>query len=140
MIQYSINNKVEYTNNYEYRLCLRDLFNMDKKIYEDKIKNIEKHNQENLDDISKDEISYDENAASLMMEYIFNSTKDIIEYQELYKNAALKMFSEDLTIGQSVLMSYDYLYLYHLCLVDFFKNGFNKDFHYFIKLSELLSN
>jgi len=139
MIQYSIDIKVEYTNNYEYRLCLRDLFNMDKKVYEDKIKNIEKHNQENLDDISKDEISYDDNAASLMMEYIFNSTKDIIEYKELYKNAALKMFSEDLTIGQSVLMSYDYLHLYHLCLVDFFKNGFNKDFYYFIKLSELLS-
>jgi hypothetical protein len=139
MIQYSIDIKVEYTNNYEYRLCLRDLFNMDKKVYEDKIKNIEKHNQENLDDISKDEISYDDNAASLMMEYIFNSTKDIIEYQELYKNAALKMFSEDLTIGQSILMSYDYLHLYHLCLVDFFKNGFNKDFYYFIKLSELLS-
>jgi DNA-binding beta-propeller fold protein YncE len=41
MIQYSIDIKVEYTNNYEYRLCLRDLFNIDKKVYEDKIKNID---------------------------------------------------------------------------------------------------
>ena len=138
-MEYPLNIKIEYTNTSEYRECLRNLFKMNKNSFQEKINNIENHNKEKLDDITKDEISYDNDAAILMMEYTFNKTKNIDEFKKLYKMAALRMFSEDLTIGQAVLFSYDYLYYYHYCLVEIFNNRFHKDFELYKNLIKLLS-
>ena len=138
-MEYPLNIKIEYTNTSEYRECLRNLFKMNKNGFQEKISKIENHNKEKLDDITKDELSYDNNAAILMMEYTFELTKDIYEFKQLYKMAALKMFSEDLTIGQAVLFSYDYLYYYNACLVEFFKNRFHKDFELYKNLVKILS-
>jgi hypothetical protein len=138
-MEYPLDIKIEYTNTSEYRECLRNLFKMNKNKFQEKINDIENHNKEKLDDITKDEISYDNNAVILMMEYTFNKTKNIDEFKELYKLAALRMFSEDLTIGQAVLFSYDYLYYYHYCLVEIFNNRFHKDFELYKKLVKLLS-
>ena len=138
-MEYPLNIKIEYTNTSEYRECLRNLFKMNKNSFQEKINNIENHNKEKLDDITKDEISYDNDAAILMMEYTFNKKKNINEFKKLYKMAALRMFSEDLTIGQAVLFSYDYLYYYHYCLVEIFNNRFHKDFELYKKLFKLLS-
>jgi hypothetical protein len=53
--------------------------------------------------------------------------------------AALRMFSEDIDIGLAVLFSYDYMQLFHLCLVEFFYDRFNKDFEPYRELVKLLS-
>ena len=103
------------------------------------IKEIENHNKEKLDDITKDEFSYDNDAAAIMMGFTYEHTINIPEFQELYKKAALRMFSEDLTIGQAVLFSYDYLYYYHYCLVEFFNNRFNPNFELYKNLLKILS-
>ena len=138
-MEYPLDIKIEYTNTSKYRECLRNLFKMNKNKFQEKINDIENHNKEKLDDITKDEISYDNDAAILMMEYTFNKTKNIDEFKKIYKMAALRMFSEDLTIGQAVLFSYDYLYYYHYCLVEIFNNRFHKDFELYKKLVKLLS-
>jgi len=138
MIQYPVELKIEYTNTSEYRECLRKLFKMNKD-FKEEIKEIENHNQEKLDDITKDEFSYDNDAAAIMMEFTYKHTINIPEFKELYKKAALRMFSEDLTIGQAVLFSYDYLYYYHSCLVEIFNNRFNKKFKLYENLVKILS-
>jgi len=127
MIEYPTNIVIEYTNTTEYRKCIRKLFNMDKENYEDKIKKIENHNDEILDDETRDEISYDDDSSKMMLEYLFQKTQHIEEFSELYKKAAARMFSVDETIGQAILFSYDYLCNYHYCLVDFFNGVFSKN-------------
>jgi hypothetical protein len=127
MIEYPTNIIIEYTNTSEYRKCIRKLFNMNKENYEDKIRKIENHNDEILDDETRDEISYDDDSSKMMLEYLFKKTQHIEEFSELYKKAAARMFSIDETIGQAILFSYDYLYNYHCCLVDFFNGVFNKN-------------
>ena len=54
MIEYPTNIIIEYTNTTEYRKCIRKLFNMNQKNYENKINEIEKHNDEILDDETRD--------------------------------------------------------------------------------------
>ena len=101
---------------------------MNNDIISSKISEIENHNNETLDDITRDEISYDEKAASIMLEYIYNETIHIPEFKLLYEKAAAIMFSTDDTIGQAVLFSYDYFSCYHACLVEFFSQRFSTDF------------
>lgn len=139
MIEYPIDIKIEYSNTTEYRECLRKLFKMNKDGFQEKIEEIENHNQEKMDDITKDEFIYDNDAAIIMMEFVFEKTKNIPEFCELYKKAAGKMISEDFTIGQAILFSYDYLYYYHLCLKEFFYGNFNNNFIFYRELVKLLS-
>jgi hypothetical protein len=72
-----------------------------------------------LDDETKDELEYDEVAATDKMDLIEAITRRNTAFQLLYKLAASRMFSEDVGIGMAVLMSYDYFALFHSCLQDF---------------------
>jgi len=110
--------EIIYNDNKSYRQFLRGFFEMNSKNYEDKINSIKCH--EYLDEETEDEISYDETAASLTMDKIYDKTKDCKLFQKLYKIGASKMLSEDESIGQAVLFSYDYLKDFYLCLVDFY--------------------
>jgi len=114
---------IDYVDNKGYRQFLRGFFEMNSKNYKDTIESI--RSREYLDEETEDEISYDEEAASKTMDKIYEKTKDNILFKNLYKIGASKMLSEDETIGQAVLFSYDYLKDFYLCLVDFYYEGEN---------------
>ena len=137
-MHYRVETPVEYNNTEQYRQCIRALFEMDQTVYEQRIKDIENHNQEVLDDITRDEMSYDDAAAIQVMDYVYFCTKDVVEFKELYYKAALRMFSEDPNIGIAVLFSYDYLQLFHLCLVEFFSEKFIVSFEPYRELVKRL--
>jgi hypothetical protein len=115
-----------YEDNKRYRQCLRELFLMNPEKYSEKIDLIK--STEELDEETEDEISYDSEAAEKIMDEIYLKTKDNDLLNEIYSNAAARMFSIDKTIGLAVLMSYDYLSFFILCLVDYLKapGEFNK--------------
>ena len=112
-----VSNHYKYTNNAEYRQCLRNFFQMNTNNYPDTIEKIP-----DLDDETRDEISYDEIAACAKMDYILAVTKDITYFNNLYDLAAAQMFSTDREIGLAVLLSYDYFYLFYECFADFLQN------------------
>jgi hypothetical protein len=119
-MQYNVNYNVEYTNNFEYRKCIREVFNMDtvsegKHPYWSKM-------DEDIDEETKDELIYDSDAMFQGLDYIYGKTQHNPLFQELYEIAAAKMISIDPNIGLAVIFSYDYFSLFHLCLADFFKN------------------
>jgi hypothetical protein len=76
---------------------------------------------EPLDEETLDELDYDEEASTLAMDFIYSKTTDNVLFRELYTVAATRMFSTDLETGMTILFSYDYLLLFHKCLVCFFK-------------------
>lgn len=127
-MRYRAETPVNYSNTHEYRRCLRTLFEMDQSIYEQCIRDIEGHNQETMDDESRDEMAYDDLAASHMMDYVYGCTKDVPEFMKLYVSGASRMFSEDPNIGIAIMFSYDYFLLYHPCLVKFYSGEFTADF------------
>ena len=138
-INYPVQLKVEYNTTEQYRECIRKVFEMDYSKMSEKIAEIENHNQEMLDDITHDEALYDEDAAKIMLEYVYEETVYIPEFKILYEKAAARMFSTDETIGQAILCSYDYFYYYHACLVEFFLQRFSTDFDKYKELLRLLS-
>ena len=138
-MRYRVETPINYTNTAQYRQCIRALFEMDQTNYERHIEFIENHNQETMDDETRDEMSYDDDAAVRTMDYVYNCTKDVREFKELYGKAALRMFSEDPNIGVAILFSYDYLQLFHSCLVKFYKDEFNADYGPYRELVKLLS-
>ena len=83
---YPIQLTIEYSNDTEYRHCLRKLFKMNPTNYPD-------ISEMNLDEITKDEQSYDLDAANITMDYIFEITKTIPEVINLYEKTASFMFS-----------------------------------------------
>jgi len=119
-LEYITQKSINYENNKEYRQSLRYLFCMNNESYLEKVNAI--RNVENLDDETEDEISYDEESTSKILDEIYLQTKHDPLMINLYTIAASKMFSEDINIGIAVLFSYDYLKLFHLCLVDYLKN------------------
>jgi hypothetical protein len=133
-MRYRVEVPVQYTNSTEYRQCCRDLFEMNAEAYQKNIADIESHNQEELDPETRDEMAYDESAINSMMDYVLECTKDVPELMDLYKMAAGTMISEDVGIGLAVLFSYDYLQLFHLCLVDFYSDRFNPGSEHYKRL------
>jgi len=128
-----------YEDNKRYRQCLRELFLMNPEKYSEKIDLIK--STEELDEETEDEISYDSEAAEKIMDEIYLKTKDNDLLNEIYSNAAARMFSIDKTIGLAVLMSYDYLSFFILCLVDYLKapGEFNKSNINYINLMKKIS-
>jgi hypothetical protein len=100
-----------YTNDAEYRKCIRDLFRM---------KNVDVEGD--IDDISRDEMDYDEDSINPIMAQLFELTKNNVHFQELYDLAAAKLMSIDRETGQVVLFSFQYMWLYHKCLAAFYHN------------------
>ena len=126
---------ISYDNTQEYRCCIRSLFHM----------NIIKQNpaineDEPLDEETLDELNYDEEAGILAMDYIYSKTADNVLFRELYTVAATRMFSTDLETGMTILFSYDYLLLFHKCLVCFFKtpDEFTESYQSFTELYNLV--
>jgi hypothetical protein len=129
---------IEYNNDEEYRDVLRTIFKMDcdsrrKEIHD---------TYGDLDKESFDELLYDEARMMLVMDQLYDMTENHPQFQELYRLAAAKMLSEDLSIGQAVLCCYDYLYLFHPCMCVFIDrpSEFNETCPYFIQLRDKLSN
>lgn len=100
-----------YTNDAEYRKCIRDLFRM---------KNVDVEGD--IDDISRDEMDYDEDSINTVMAQLYELTKNNAHFQELYDLAAAKLMSIDRETGQVVLFSFQYMWLYHKCLAAFYHN------------------
>jgi hypothetical protein len=128
-----------YENNKSYRQCLRELFEMNKANYQEKINAIK--SREELDEETEDEISYDDNAAVKFMDEIHEQTKHHALFKNLYKIAAAKFLSEDESIGLVVLFSYDFMSLFVACLVDYLKSpdDFNKENNKYIALLKKIS-
>jgi len=118
-MNYNTTCRVEYSNDREYRQCLRAVFNMDLSASQEKIRQLEAANEEDFDDETEDEMLFDDETTEATMNFIFEKTKDRSEFRELYLLAAAKMISENISIGMSICFSYDYFYLFHQYLVVF---------------------
>jgi len=105
---YNYDYEVKYSNDHEFRMALRNLFQMNLKKYD-----------EDIDLITNDENNYDDEAVTKVLNYIFLLTKNSTSFMELYTNAAALMLSTDPSIGLSILFSYDYLKDFHVCLKSF---------------------
>jgi hypothetical protein len=115
-MKYNIEYKVHYSNNTKYRHDLRNVFLMDMSNAPDLSK------IEDLDDETEDEMLYDYDAVVKGLDYVYNNTIIHPLFSELYEIGASKMLSTDKNIGITILFSYDYFELFHLCLVDYFTN------------------
>jgi hypothetical protein len=114
-LEYDITkSEIIYNTNEEYRQKMREMFYMDCSEIKESILT------EEIDDVSLDELLYDENKINSEMEKMYELTKNHKLFQNLYELAASKMFSVDQTIGQCILFSYDYWYLFHKCLCVYF--------------------
>jgi hypothetical protein len=109
---YNTATTIQYSNDVEYRTCMRNLFCMVSPIITD--------DTSDIDDITLDEQDYDEAAASKTMDFVYEKTFESALFQELYDIAASKMISMDRSIGLAVLFSYDYMALFHRCLCCYF--------------------
>ena len=65
-------------------------------------------NDLSIDDITRDENLFDENAMTKQMNIMYDKTRDSNAFKVLYDLAAGRMFSVDPEIGLCILMSYDY--------------------------------
>jgi|LauGreDrversion4_2_1035121.scaffolds.fasta_scaffold07027_4 hypothetical protein len=108
-----------YSNTQEYRQCLRSFFQMDSAEYREILQKYQDELQDDFDDETCDEMSYDEGAAKRAMDSMYLITHKHPLFQELFDHAAARMFSTDREIGLAVLCSYDYLSRFHACIVQF---------------------
>ncbi len=119
---------IVYTNDMEYRSVLRTLFGMSASIKTDILID--------LDEVTADELDFDEAAVNRSLDYIYEKTRNHPFFQELYDLAAALMFSTDRSIGLSVLFSYDYMVLFHPCVCCLLEHpdAFCKEYEPFVKL------
>ena len=110
---YNINQHVEYHDDFSYRENVRTVFGM----------NVCVDLDNDYDEVTKDELLYEENAMSKGLDAIYEKTKDVADFKKIYEISAGFMLSNDPNIGLAVIFSYDYFALFHLCLVDFLKTG-----------------
>jgi hypothetical protein len=115
--EYPFHLDINYETSNEYRQCIRKLFCMDTNTFSHIT------NDTNLDNESRDELEYDEEMTTIALNYIFNKTKDYEIFRNIYTLASNRMFSNDLEIGLTVLLSYDYLIYFHKFLQSYFINN-----------------
>lgn len=120
-MSYNVEFQPRYTNNEEYRACLRRLFQMQKEQYAPAIEELQDHLGNDLDKETQDENEFDSSAASSAMDTVYEKTKDNPLFRDIYSQAAAKMISLDPQIGLAVCFSYDYLDIFHACLVDYLR-------------------
>jgi len=130
-ILYNLSITPSYNNNTEYRQCVRELF------YMKPLPNLDS----DIDDESRDEMDFDDSSIDKVMNELFQATREHPLFRELYLLAAARLISEDLTMGQAVLFSYDYLEVFHYCLVSFFREpgDFNENNIFYIELKRKLT-
>jgi hypothetical protein len=102
-MEYPVNLSISYSDDNEYRQCIRTL----------------------LYDSSANEESYeiDFDKTPPLFDMVFAKTHHIQIFKELYLKAAALVISEDMSIGLTILFSYDYLEMFHKILCSFFRNG-----------------
>lgn len=127
---------VQYTNNTEYRKVFRKITNMNTTLYVDEVNTLPDIDAETLD-----EYNYDDTASVAFLDKVCDLTLDYSYLVDLYKIAAARMFSTDPEIGITILMSYDFLYLYYpmLCVFSQSPSTFTTDNIYYVKLMKKLS-
>jgi len=132
MQTYNIDYDVKYEDNLGYRESMRQVFRMTPS---------QSHLADDLDDESRDELLYDDATISAGLDYLFEATKDVPSFSELFLVGAGRMLSENREIGLAVVLSYDYFELFHLCLRDFFQNPslFTADNANYVKLWNKIS-
>ena len=108
------NLRISYSNDEEYRQCMRKIVGMNVETMKSKF--------DDLDDISRDELLFDNDAAIKYLDFIYDETHKNPLFSEIYIIAAGFMLSTDQSFGVSVLFSYDYLDLFYECLNEYFKN------------------
>lgn len=117
----SLPSVIVYASNREYRDHIRKAFRFDPKEtynYNGKLVKFE-----DLDEVSRDELLFDSKALSKSLDVLFKATANDIFFQELYRHAAGRMFSESLEIGQAVVCSYDTFHLYYSCVWYYLQGG-----------------
>jgi hypothetical protein len=129
-INYNFNSIIKYNDNNEYRKCIRELFYMNTISIND-----------DIDEVTKDEMDYDDETISKTMGQLFTLTKDNLCFQQLYELAAALMISTNKEIGQVVLFSYDNLPFFHSCLASFYREpeNFNENNTCFLNLKRKLT-
>lgn len=116
-MKYNTQLQVLYNNDHEYRLCIRNVFNMDMTQPEKYIQTLKDVNGEEIDEETMDELLFDENTMKKGLEYIYSMTHNIPEFREIYELAAAKMISTNTNIGLSICFAYDYFIMFHKYLV-----------------------
>ena len=101
---------MNYTDNSQYRQCIRNYFNMTQQACSQNI-------QQDWDEETIDEMSYDDSAISKGLDTIYDKTKEHPLFKIIYENAAAKMISTNHEIGLAVCISYDYFKYFHACIV-----------------------
>lgn len=132
---------IEYTTSCEFRAAFRRQFGMDEaKIIKELDKLYGGDARTLLDTESLDELLMDEERMAAVMNDVLEKTQKNPEFILLYKLGAAKWISEDLGVGQCILFTYDYYYLYHSCLCVFldFPEQWNAECPYFIQLRDKL--
>jgi hypothetical protein len=127
-------NSVKYSTNKEYRKAIREFCKMNcEKTCCEEI-NCEEMNCEetcceetcceetcceDIDDETRDELMFDSLQCQLVMNEIFEKTKNHRLWQNIYDKTAAKFFSTDREIGLSVLFCYDFFPGFHDCWKSF---------------------
>jgi hypothetical protein len=103
---------VKYNTVTEFRECIRRLFSMSPENYLS-------GGAYTDDEETRDEMAYDYDSSAKAMDKIYDLTKDNPVFKQLFLLAASKMMSMDDSLGLSILFAYDYLELFHQCMVAF---------------------
>ena len=114
-MSYPFDKAIQYGTNKQYRHCFRELCKMQSAI--DPSLNVVELDEETLD-----EQDFDMDAATKTMDYIWKETKTHVLFQNIYKKAAAIMLSDNAEIGLAIMISYDYLDVFHACFCDFMRN------------------
>lgn len=111
-----------YETSAEYRSFIRHTFCFDPlktTTYGDMVS----HDLTDLDEESKDELTFDQEQEKRCMDILFEKTKDHPVFHELYTLAAACVFSTDPSIGHAVICCYDMFHLYYTCVHLFLHGG-----------------
>lgn len=90
---------LNYSTDLEYRQCLRDLSLMKSEI--------------NYQDVNDE---YDETAIQPLIDYITELTKDDL-LRKVIEDVSQRMWSKSINIGIMILLSFNYLYHFHQCII-----------------------
>lgn len=129
--------KYKYNSTKEYRECIRQFVKMNQQNYPPVLLS---EDAAKWDEETIDEMSYDEESMSKLLDSIYSKTKDNALFQNIYSIAAAKMISQEAEIGLAVSLSYDYFSSFHDCLVVFYRSPseFTEDCHAYVGLIKKL--
>lgn len=123
MFDYPIDLDIKYSNDIEYRKCIRKLIKDNKQPTPQTESEKDPGYTDTDDDITNDELDYDVFSASNFLKEVYNNTSASKEFMLLYKYVAAVMFSTDENTGFVILLSYDNLEIFHKCLGVFYTTG-----------------